>query len=460
MNPRAAMPSDVPGTGPARRSLVVGLGVTGLSCARHLAARGHALAVTDSRPQPPGLDALREAVPDADIRVGGFAAALLDGVQQVVVSPGVSLDEPIVVAARERGLPVLGDIELFVAEARAPIVAITGSNGKSTVTCLLAAMLAGAGKQVRAGGNLGTPALSLLGDSEPDWYVLELSSFQLERTWSLHAGAAVVLNVSADHMDRHSSLAAYAAAKATVYRDCRVAVVNRDEPDMMAMARIAGPQAVRISFGLDAPAPAQYGLLAGPGGARFLARGDERLLALDALAMRGMHNVSNALAALALAEATGTAPGQVLATLAGFGGLPHRCQRVATVGGVEFVDDSKGTNVGAAVAAVRGFTRPIVLIAGGLGKGADFAPLAAALAGRGRAAVLIGRDGPRLGAALAGVCPIEQAAGMDEAVARAAALARDGDIVLLSPACASQDMFEDYRARGDAFAAAVQGLAP
>ena len=454
------MPSDFPGAGPERRTLVVGLGVTGLSCARHLAARGHALAVTDSRLHPPGLEALRETVPDAEVRVGGFAVALLGDVQQVVVSPGVSLDEPIVRAARERGLPVLGDIELFVAEARAPIVAVTGSNGKSTVTSLLAAMLTATGAVVRAGGNLGTPALTLLGESEPDWYVLELSSFQLERTWSLSAGAAVVLNVTADHMDRHSSLAAYAAAKAVVYRDCRVAVVNRDEPDMMAMARIAGPRAARISFGLDAPAAGQYGVLAGPSGARFLARGGDRMLALDALALRGMHNVSNALAALALAEAAGVAAERVLATLAGFRGLPHRCQPIATVGGVEYVDDSKGTNVGAAVAAVRGFTRPIVLIAGGLGKGADFAPLAAALAGRARAAVLIGRDGPRLGSALAGVCPVEHAGGMDEAVARAAALARAGDIVLLSPACASQDMFEDFRARGDAFAVAVRGLGP
>ncbi|MBA3562557.1 MAG: UDP-N-acetylmuramoyl-L-alanine--D-glutamate ligase, partial [Gammaproteobacteria bacterium] len=287
----------------------------------------------------------------------------------------------------------------------------------------------------------------------PDFYVLELSSFQLERTTSLRARAAVVLNISPDHMDRHASLEVYAAAKASVYRHCEVAVINRDEP--------AVPHgAASISFGLDAPEAGQYGIRGDARGVLHLTRGDDRLLPVGALALVGTHNVANALAALALTEAAGFAPQSVLPALASFRGLPHRCEPVATIGSVEYVDDSKGTNVGATVAAVRGFAQSLVLIAGGDGKGADFAPLADALGGRARAAVLIGRDAGRLAAALSGICRTVRAKDMQEAVREASRIARAGDVVLLSPACASQDMFEDYRARGAAFAAAVRDLEP
>ncbi|MGH6884735.1 MAG: UDP-N-acetylmuramoyl-L-alanine--D-glutamate ligase, partial [Geminicoccales bacterium] len=427
----------------------------GMSCARHLAARGDELMLTDSRVQPPALPALRDLLPDARVSAGGFDLALLDEADRLVVSPGVPLDDPFVRAAIVRGLPVIGDIDLFLDEARAPLIAVTGSNGKSTVTSLVAAMLAGAGAQVRAGGNLGAPALTLLEDGEPDFYVLELSSFQLERTSDLRARAAVVLNISPDHLDRYASLEEYAAAKATVYGNCEVAVVNRDQP-----IGLSGLSAARISFGLDAPAAGQYGILEDAQGVRHLARGDERLLPAGALALAGTHNQANALAALALVEAAGCAPDAVLPALASFRGLPHRCERVGEIAGVTYVDDSKGTNVGATVTAVRGFAQPIVLIAGGLAKGADFAPLAVALEGHARAAVLIGRDAPRLADALDGVCPIVRANDMVDAVREASRIARAGDLVLLSPACASQDMFEDYRARGAAFAAAVRALEP
>lgn len=433
------------------RMLIVGMGVTGLACARHLVALGHEVRLTDSRRHPPALAALREVVPESHLSTGRFDTALLDEADQVIVSPGVSLDEPLVRAARARGLGVTGDIELFAASAQAPVIAITGSNGKSTVTSLVAALLVAGGAEVRAGGNLGMPALALLGDSEPDFYVLELSSFQLERTMSLRTRAATVLNVSSDHLDRYPSIEAYAAVKATIYERCEVPVYNRGEQALPL--RDQG-----ISFGLDVAAAGHYGIVTDSRGTRYLARGDERLLAADALKLVGDHNVTNALAALALADAAGCEPGGVLDALAGFPGLPHRCTPIAERGGVTWVDDSKGTNIGAAIAAVRGLARPIVLIAGGLAKGADFGPLAAALRGRARAAVLIGRDAERIADALAGVCPLVRADDMQQAVVHASRIARGGDVVLLSPACASQDMFPDYRARGTAFAAAVRAL--
>ncbi len=437
----------------ARRALLVGLGRSGISCARFLAARGWELAATDSREAPPGLEALRALAPAARASVGRFDTALLDGVSLVVSSPGVSPAEPILAQAIARGLDVVGDIELFARVVAAPVVGITGTNGKSTVTTLLGRMAERAGIRVRVGGNLGTPALDLLANTEPDLYVLEISSFQLETTRSLRCVAATVLNLSADHMDRYASLEEYGAAKARIFTHCGTAVVNEDDPMVRRMPR-PGQRVVGFSV---AAAAADYRLERHAGEDWLVCRG-EPLLPLSALRIPGLHNAANALAALALGEACGLPIEPMRAALREFPGLPHRSQWVADVRGVRYIDDSKGTNVGATVAALDGLRGPLVLVAGGDGKGQDFAPLAAACRGRVRAAVLIGRDAPRLAEALAGVCALERCDSLEQAVATAARLAEPGDTVLLSPACASLDMFRDYAHRGEVFAAAVRSL--
>jgi UDP-N-acetylmuramoylalanine--D-glutamate ligase len=444
-------PTGHPGAAPV---LLVGLGVTGVSCARYLAALGQPVRVLDSRAAPPGLAELGPLRDALDLRLGTFDAAALEGVAEVVVSPGVSLDEPVLVEARRRGLSLLGDVELFARVAPAPVAAITGSNGKSTVTTLLADLATAAGWKVRAGGNLGTPALDLLAGEVPDLYVLELSSFQLETTESLRPQAAAVLNVTADHIDRHGTLERYAAAKARILSAARTVVLNRDDRLVMAMWDGRTPC---IRFGAGAPGPGEYGLVATADGPA-LARGDQALLPASRLRLRGRHNFTNALAALAMAEALGLEGPGLLEALAAFPGLPHRAEWVAERAGVAYVNDSKGTNVGAAVAAISGMDGPVVLIAGGDGKGADFGPLAEAARGKLRAAVLLGRDAPELARALDAVCPTVRVAGIEEAVGEAARLARPGDTVLLSPACASTDMYRDYTERGARFAAAARGL--
>lgn len=434
-----------------KKGLIVGLGKTGFAAARFLEQRGCSVAVTDDRAAPPALAALKAKLPDVALFAGGYSTEALDNADFVVVSPGVPTRDPYIVQARARGLPVLGDIELFAREARAPIVAITGTNGKSTVTTLVGLMAAASGRDARVGGNLGTPALDLLSDKEPDLYVLELSSFQLELTEHLPLAAAAVLNVAPDHMDRYRSFDEYAEAKARIYYDAAVSVVNRDDPRALAMAAI---KRRRISFGLDEPVAGQYGLIDDS-----LARGTEKLLPATALKLPGRHNIANALAALALGEAVGLPLPAMLTALTEFGGLPHRMSRVVEIDGVTFIDDSKATNVSAAVAAIAGATSPLIVIAGGDGKNQDFTAFADALVGRARAVVLIGRDADRIVTALADRVPHESAADMSAAVRRAAELAQPGDWVLLAPACASFDMFDNYEARGDAFAAAARRLA-
>jgi UDP-N-acetylmuramoylalanine--D-glutamate ligase len=438
---------------PGARALVLGLGRTGLSCARYLQRKGVAVRVADTRAEPPGAAALREQVPDAELHTGAFQPGLLDGVAQVVISPGLSLREPVVAEAASRGLPVVGDIELFAREATAPVAAITGTNGKSTVTALLADLATAGGRPAIAGGNLGEPALDLLERPAPALYELELSSFQLETTYSLETETATVLNVTADHLDRYGSIDEYAAAKARIFDGCEVAVVNADDARVRAMPR-AGQRV--LSFSLR-DSTADYFLAREP--EPMLTCRGEPLLPLGALRLQGEHNAANALAALAMGEVLGLPRAPVLAALAAFGGLPHRAQWVADVGGVHFIDDSKGTNVGATIAAVAGMDGPLVLIAGGDGKGQDFDDLRAAFRGKVRHAVLIGRDAPRLAAVLEDVCATESASDMPGAVTAARAAARPGDTVLLSPACASLDMFRDYRHRGEEFAAAVRSLA-
>jgi UDP-N-acetylmuramoylalanine--D-glutamate ligase len=434
-------------------TVVVGLGKTGASCLRFLAKRGIAVSATDTRTAPPGLTELGGLARTLDIRLGGFDLSLLEGASQVLMSPGVSLEEPIATQARTRGIEVLGDIELFARAVRAPVIGITGTNGKSTVTSLVASMAAAAGRRVLAGGNLGVPALDLLEQPVPDLYVLELSSFQLETTSSLTLKAAVVLNVTADHMDRYASIEDYAHAKSRIFAGAATMVLNADDPLVAAMRR-DGARVVTFS---TQRSDVDFSLLES-GNSTVLARRGEPLLDTSRMKISGLHNAANALAALALGEAAGLELPSMLAALESFPGLKHRSAWIADIAGVRFIDDSKGTNVGATIAAVSGLRGPLVVIAGGEGKGQDFAPLAAAFDGKVRHAVLIGKDAPAVAAALKDVCTIERTATLEAAVSAAAAAARPGDTVLLSPACSSLDMFRDYAHRGEVFTHAVRAL--
>jgi UDP-N-acetylmuramoylalanine--D-glutamate ligase len=436
------------------KTVIVGLGKTGLSCARYLHARHKRVTVIDSRNTPPEISALQTLAPEIEIRVGGFDVSVLEDTVEVVASPGVSLREPMLQAAMRRGIPIIGDIELFARSANAPTVGITGTNGKSTVTTLVALMATRAGKRALAGGNLGRPALDLLADPVPDLYVLELSSYQLETTQSLKLAAATVLNVTADHLDRYDDVNAYANAKARIFQHAEVVIINSDDEFVRAMA---SPKQRVIDFGLQPARDALYSIKES-GADVELTRHGVPLIAMSKLKVGGLHNAANALASLAIAEALGLDRGACVDALRDFAGLPHRSQRIAEVNGVIYIDDSKGTNVGATLAAVAGMSGPLIVIAGGQGKGQDFAPLAGAFRNKVRHAVLIGQDAKQVAAALTNVCPCELANSMESAVAFAARAAKRGDTVLLSPACASLDMFRDYAQRGDAFAAAVRGL--
>jgi UDP-N-acetylmuramoylalanine--D-glutamate ligase len=440
-------------------AVIVGLGRTGLSAARYLHGRAWRIAVTDTRTQPPELARLKELDPDIPVRLGGLDTELLDDALCVVASPGVSLADPFFAEAQRRGLEIVGDIELFARAVDAPVAGITGTNGKSTVTTLLGRMAERAGVKVRVGGNLGEPALDLLSASQNDaprteLYVLELSSYQLEATLSLDLKAAAVLNVTPDHLDRYSSVEEYAAAKARIFARCDTAVINLDDPLVVVMPR---PGQKTVGFSLRASIGAYYAVAENNGW--WLTRQGQPLLPVSAMKVAGLHNAANALAALALGEALGLPMEAMLTELASFPGLPHRSQWVADVKGVRYVNDSKGTNVGATLAAVQGMGGPLIIIAGGDGKNQDFAPLRAAFQGKVRRVVLIGRDAPAIEAALQGVCTTERAASLEDAVRAAARAAQQGDTVLLSPACASLDMFRDYAHRGAVFVQAVKELA-
>ncbi len=445
--------------------LVLGLGESGLAMAQWLARQGARVRVADSRKEPPFAAELKRSAPGAVLLTGSFNDELVDGAELIGLSPGLSLNEPVVAEAARRGIPIVGEIELFAgalrelgAREQSKVVAITGTNGKTTTTALTGALCRAAGKVAAVAGNISPAALSALmtcldAGKLPEVWVLELSSFQLETTVSLAAEASAVLNVSDDHLDRYAGLDDYAAAKARIFAGGDVQVLNRQDARVMAMARAASR---RLTFGLDAPAGADdFGLSDG-----WLMHGGERLLRADELAMSGLHNAANALAALALCHAIGLPLAPLLPALRDFKGLPHRVERVAEIDGVAWYDDSKGTNVSATVAALEGLGRKIVLIAGGDGKGQDFSPLEPALAAHGRALVLIGRDATRIEAAVAdcGV-PVIHAQDMDQAVRKAAVAARSGDAVLLSPACASFDMFRNYAHRAEVFALSVRELA-
>jgi UDP-N-acetylmuramoylalanine--D-glutamate ligase len=442
-------------------AVIVGLGRTGISCARYLRTRGWRLAVTDTRQKPPELAGLAALDPTIPLSVGGLDTRLLDGADCVVASPGVSLSAPFFVEAGRRGVEIVGDIELFARAAAAPVVGITGTNGKSTVTTLVGRMAERAGLRVRVGGNLGEPALDLLDARaaaptlQTQLYVLELSSFQLDATTSLDLKAATVLNVSPDHLDRYPTVAAYADSKARIFARCETAVINLDDPLVVAMPR-AGQKTV--SFSLRASIGADYAV-ATRDGEWWLTRRDEALLPVSAMKIKGLHNAANALASLALGDALGLSMPAMLEELATFTGLPHRSQWVADVHGVTYINDSKGTNVGATIAAVSGMQGPLVMIVGGDGKNQDFAALADAFRGKVRHTVLIGRDAAAIAVALKGVCTLEMCSSLEDAVRTAAKAAQPGDTVLLSPACASLDMFRDYTHRGAVFTQAVKELA-
>ena len=443
--------------------LVLGLGETGLSMLRWLYAQGARLRVADSRSAPPGLAEAARHVDAAQILCGPFSVSMFDGVELIAISPGIPLRDPVVANGVARGIPVVGDIELFaqgLSTTNPPkVLAITGSNGKTTVTSMVEHLCRTAGKDAVAAGNISPAVLDAVaarGTKQPEIWVLELSSFQLETTISLNADAAAVLNVSEDHLDRYRSMDEYAAAKARILSGCAAQVLNRDDARCMEMA-LLGREV--ITFGLDAPRNKQDWGIERDGDHIWLMQGSEHLLKASELQVAGLHNVANALAALALCRAIGLPLPALLDALRSFKGLPHRVQRVAEVDSVVYYDDSKGTNVGATVAALQGLGRKAVLIAGGEGKGQDFAPLNPAVAQHARAVVLIGRDAPLIEAALHGCgVPLLRASDMDDAVQQAARLVQRGDAVLLSPACASFDMFRNYAHRAEVFVAAVHGL--
>lgn len=461
-----------------KHCIVVGLGDTGFSAAKWLARQGAHVTVADSRTVPPNLDALKTALPQVELRLGAFDAATFADADLLVVSPGVALATREIASAMASGIPAVGDVELLaqaITGKGCKVIAITGANGKSTVTSMVGAMCAAAGLKTEVAGNIGLPVLDALSNWQergewPDVWVLELSSFQLETTSSLHPDSATVLNVTEDHLDRYDgSMQKYAAAKARIFAGTGVQVLNREDAWCCGMAQ-SGRNV--IWFGTDAPRAAdEYGLVAVDDD--FSLRcGDEALMQANELPLAGLHNAANALAALALCRAIGLEATPLVAALKAFKGLPHRVEFVAEVNGVRYYDDSKGTNVGATEAALKGMTRPVILIAGGDGKGQDFGPLKVACERICRAVILIGRDAPQIAEVLneatsaflpegdeeENFLPVLQVPTLEMAVMMAANFAEPGDVVLLSPACASWDMFRNYAHRAQVFIDSVKAL--
>lgn len=439
-----------------KRVLIVGLGKTGLSCARFLNKRGVEVAVTDSRENPPGLESLQQELPDMAVFVGAFSQEVFERADVLIVSPGVSVNELHIQAAQARGAEVIGDVELFSRIAEASVLAITGSNGKSTVTTLLGEMVRASGLNVAVGGNLGTPVLDLLEQPVPDFYVLELSSFQLETTSSLNAKAATLLNISEDHMDRYNSLEDYIEAKTRIFSGDGVVVLNKDDEQVIKLKKCLKNSHEVIEFTLAKPLTDEFGVC-DKDNQQWLCIADKNLLPVSRLKIKGKHNIANALAALALGQAAGLSMDAMLHTLEVFPGLPHRTQWVASINGVDWFNDSKATNVGAAQAAINGIeARHLILIAGGQGKGQDFMPLKETVKEKVSTVILMGEDRQLLEKALADSTEMIIVNSMNEAVNKAASIAQKGDVVLLSPACASFDMFSGYEERGNVFIKAVK----
>jgi len=441
-----------------KQVLVLGLGDTGLSVLRWLHAQGARLSVADTRDNPPGVAALKAELPDVKLYTGTYTAAMFAGLDLVLASPGVPLSEPEIQAAIQRGMTVFGDVELFAQyrPAAAKVIAITGANGKTTVTTLVGEMCKAAGLKTIVAGNIGLPVLDALGMETPDVYVLELSSFQLETTTNLVVDAATMLNLSEDHMDRYASMQDYAIAKARIFYNAKLQVLNRDDAWSMLMARAKLPQ---VTFGLDSGEDEHSYGLRNVDGEAWLSCGEHELMNVRDLKISGLHNAANALAAIALCRGIGIDYVPIIQTLYNFKGLPHRVEWVANIDDVDYFDDSKGTNVGATCAALSGLSQKVVLIAGGDGKGQDFSPLKQPVSENARAVVLIGRDASLIEKELleTGVA-LYHAADLPEAVNIARKLAQAGDAVLLSPACASFDMFKNYLHRAEVFVSAVKRL--
>jgi len=440
-------------------TVVMGMGKTGMACIRFLMDKGVHLHVMDNRPHPPNLAQLQQTYPNLPYTVGRFDSKILAHATEIIISPGLSLKEPALIPAIKNKVPIISEIELFTRYVNAPVIAITGSNGKSTVTTLVGNMAEQAGWNVQVGGNLGTPALDLLTKSiNPDLYVLELSSFQLETTYSLNPKASVVLNISEDHMDRYDSLQAYVDTKRRIYQGHGIMIINADDSHIVAMTETNRRY---LSFSLH------YGRATFSLGEyqdkRYLMRSDHNLpcllLSIDEMPLQGLVMLANTLAALALGEAVGIPMSAMLDAIRNFKGFPHRCEHVTKFNDIDWFNDSKGTNVGATIAAIQNLEKPkhIILIAGGDGKGADFNPLIEIAMQHLKACVLIGRDAQLMADTLACAhIPLFFAKDMQEAVAKAAYVAIAGDAVLLSPACASFDMFNNYEHRGEVFVAAVK----
>ena len=441
-----------------KKVLVLGLGDTGLSALRWLAAQGAILSVADTRENPPGLDTLKTELPDVVVHTGAFKTSSFVDADLIVASPGVPLSEPEIQAAIGRGVNVVGDVELFgqYRPANAKVIAITGANGKTTVTTLVGEICRAAGLETIVAGNIGLPVLDTLSMETPDVYVLELSSFQLETTSNLQIDAATMLNLSEDHMDRYTSFQDYAIAKARIFYNAKLQVLNRDDAWSMLMAR---PKLAQVTFGLSDDGDVHAYGLKEVDGEVWLCEGNKELINLQDLKIIGLHNAANALAAVALCRGIGIDYPHIIQTLYNFKGLPHRVEWVANIDDVDYYDDSKGTNVGATCAALSGLAQKVVLIAGGDGKGQDFSPLATAVAENASAVVLIGRDAPLIEAVLLPTnIPLYQAVDLPEAVNIAKKLAKADEAILLSPACASFDMFKNYVHRAEVFVAAVNRL--
>jgi UDP-N-acetylmuramoylalanine--D-glutamate ligase len=431
--------------------VIVGLGKTGFSVAKFLHKQGIQFAVVDSRDKPPLNDALLHEYPDTPVFTGGFDVTAFEVATHVIVSPGVSLQEQSIHKAIVDGTQVLSDMDLFASATDKPVIAITGSNGKSTVTTMLGAMGNAAEVKTSIGGNLGTPALDLL-DELTDLYVIELSSFQLERTHGLNAKAATVLNISADHLDRHDDIMDYAKVKKGIFSGNGVMVLNEDD-SVVKMMKTEGRDTLAFSV---------YGksdfYIESRESENWLMNAEQPLMRQAELPLEGLHNVANALAALALGTAVGLNSDAMCNALREFKGLDHRMQKVAKVKGVTWVNDSKATNIGACVAALKGYQNKVVLIAGGDAKGADMNELIPAIKDKAKCVVLMGKDAAEIKRVINGCVPSYIVETIQDAVHIAAKMAVEGESVLLSPACASLDQYASYKERGEKFTAAVLEL--
>ena len=445
------------GTLPWRRAVVLGLGASGFSSAQYLIERQVDLQVLDTRDNPPFRDNLENAFPDVPVHCGIYDDAHLNGVDVIVVSPGVSLSDSFLKKARSRKIEILGDIELFARVCPAPVIAITGSNGKTTVTTIVSEMLRAQGLDVRVGGNIGRPALDLIDDHIPDVFVLELSSFQLETTSSLRPRSAAILNLSADHMDRYADFGSYANAKKRILTNAETAVINVDDSNLAQLNIDDGVQ--KISFSLSCPTSDQEYGIRSDGSHEWIMRGSQKIVRTDLLSMNGRHNILNALAAIGLVESSGyPVSDRMIKALTEFRGLPHRCEQVLSKDDITWINDSKGTNPGATIAALRGMGRPVVLISGGQSKGADFTQFADAVQRYTRQVLLVGEDRLWIAEAIGSRVPVTLADDLNHAIRLASRWAQSGDAVLFSPACASFDMFKNFEHRGDVFRQLVQEL--